>query len=989
MCVLQLQLAAASGRLADLLLACARLARCETADFGPHAQAAASALGCALRPRDTTTATGTASASDSRIVTPTAATASSSSTSPGCATVSDILAALADRLSVRTAATPVLGWGKVTRHGLAVQGPAAATGDVSYLELTRLAPRAVVVRHDTRGFLAIDARGQLVHGGGHRGGDSSSNTAALDAAAEAGTAASQPVPFENVRSLIFTHVDAHSHFAACTQDGALYTWGDNSRGCLGVPTPSSAPAPEPLLVRFFHTPDEAGSSGGSAAATTAGRERVVHVAVGSSYTAAVTATGRLYTWGKSAYGRLGHGDRRDLAAPTLVEALSGLKVVAVSCSTVSDAHTVVLSADGKVYTFGDQDDGKLGRDGEQDVPLVAELPEAAASVALAGPNMTLVLGASGVLYTCGSNAVGLVRGTPSSANKTTLTCLELPATEPFIDVAIGGHRAAALTATGEVWTWPGMKCVIPSISRPLNSLAVATDAVVVWHTASPKPSRPNLAMAGVADAPSTITIASGATHLTAAGVPAELAPLLELLLRAGTASPPDPLAACPGPVLRLLDAHLEAAGLDQGGSTSDSDTRGNGSSNSDTEGGASEAHATTTAPADGTDASASPAVSAHKARALLLQWARAAQPDVTGAAWGVIMRAPAALGFSRAELEETFQLMSHCLAYGDAALADAARDTIRHHWGKAIPNSIERVKYIAALLQNASSAAESAVGAGGAVGAVIGADDATGPVANATKEQDAVPDAGAAQKTRPMPQGQSSAASARHSHTMASLLMQSFTYSDLRRELLQGETAPAEVEAAVLSLTEALLRQMESGSHTGASLTQANDVLLKVLWAVVELLHPPPEAPATTETAPAPLAADAADRAPTAVPPATSSNSDEPAVAAAAPTDAAASETATEAGGAEANTTSTDRPAATVDHASRTAAFSSLIIRVGDLLCEKATQSAQAALQPNADLRVGVMVPFTGWAAALQRTAVVLQGGRGPSEALGRLVCIV
>lgn len=37
-------------------------------------------------------------------------------------------------------------------------------------------------------------------------------------------------------------------------------------------------------------------------------KHVVHIACGSTYSAAITADGELYTWGRGNYGRLGHGE---------------------------------------------------------------------------------------------------------------------------------------------------------------------------------------------------------------------------------------------------------------------------------------------------------------------------------------------------------------------------------------------------------------------------------------------------------------------------------------------------------------------------------------------------------------------------------------------------------------------------------------------------------------------------------------------------------
>jgi len=53
----------------------------------------------------------------------------------------------------------------------------------------------------------------------------------------------------------------------------------------------------------------------------------VQIAAGGAHSAAVTAQGDLYTWGKGRYGRLGHGDSDDQTRPKLVEALKGVYCV--------------------------------------------------------------------------------------------------------------------------------------------------------------------------------------------------------------------------------------------------------------------------------------------------------------------------------------------------------------------------------------------------------------------------------------------------------------------------------------------------------------------------------------------------------------------------------------------------------------------------------------------------------------------------------------
>ncbi|KAG6479612.1 hypothetical protein ZIOFF_063080 [Zingiber officinale] len=60
-------------------------------------------------------------------------------------------------------------------------------------------------------------------------------------------------------------------------------------------------------------------------------ESVVEVACGSYHVAILTIRGEVYTWGKGANGRLGHGDLEDRKVPNLVEALKDRAVKYIAC----------------------------------------------------------------------------------------------------------------------------------------------------------------------------------------------------------------------------------------------------------------------------------------------------------------------------------------------------------------------------------------------------------------------------------------------------------------------------------------------------------------------------------------------------------------------------------------------------------------------------------------------------------------------------------
>ncbi|MED6169397.1 hypothetical protein PIB30_021035 [Stylosanthes scabra] len=60
---------------------------------------------------------------------------------------------------------------------------------------------------------------------------------------------------------------------------------------------------------------------------------VEEIACGAYHVAVLTSRTEVYTWGKGANGRLGHGDSDDRNVPTLVEALKDKQVKSVACGT--------------------------------------------------------------------------------------------------------------------------------------------------------------------------------------------------------------------------------------------------------------------------------------------------------------------------------------------------------------------------------------------------------------------------------------------------------------------------------------------------------------------------------------------------------------------------------------------------------------------------------------------------------------------------------
>ncbi|XP_058179694.1 PH, RCC1 and FYVE domains-containing protein 1 [Rhododendron vialii] len=95
---------------------------------------------------------------------------------------------------------------------------------------------------------------------------------------------------------------------------------------------------------------------------------ISQVSCGEWHTAIVSASGKLFTYGDGTFGVLGHGNLQTISQPKQIESLKGLSVKSVACGSWHTAAVVEIMVDGckfddpggKLFTWGDGDKGKLG-----------------------------------------------------------------------------------------------------------------------------------------------------------------------------------------------------------------------------------------------------------------------------------------------------------------------------------------------------------------------------------------------------------------------------------------------------------------------------------------------------------------------------------------------------------------------------------------------------------------------------------------------------
>ncbi|TKS72961.1 putative E3 ubiquitin-protein ligase HERC4 [Collichthys lucidus] len=216
------------------------------------------------------------------------------------------------------------------------------------------------------------------------------------------------------------------HSVALSKDGQVYTWGQDSRGQLGLGKRKlGASSPE-------HVP-------------TVSAIPLVQIAAGGEQSFALSVSGSVFSWGRNDCGQLGVGDRKDRHTPTSVCSLNMKKSVHVSCG---EDHTAVLTKTGVVFTFGSGQHGQLGHNSFSDElrpRLVAELWGAKVSKIACGRHHTVVLTDNKRVYSFGRRERGqLGRGEESHPS------VPLPGVHEAPDIV---DRAAQSRLEGAIDRW--------------------------------------------------------------------------------------------------------------------------------------------------------------------------------------------------------------------------------------------------------------------------------------------------------------------------------------------------------------------------------------------------------------------------------------------------------------------------------------------------------------------------------------------------------
>jgi alpha-tubulin suppressor-like RCC1 family protein len=216
------------------------------------------------------------------------------------------------------------------------------------------------------------------------------------------------------------------HTLALLKDGTVYGWGTNKLGQLGLNQSDLTEAVPPTLVPLST------------------HEKIISVHVGARSSLFRTSDDRLLVCGELA--KYSHS----LEFPSPIQSLS--------CGW---SHLLVITKDGSVYGFGDNEDGELCLpDPTYDTPTLLPLRDITAVAC--GTNFSVLLTSQGSLLASGYNAYGSLglQHTISSKTPTPVTLAQ-----GVVGVAAGGFHVFALMEDGGVlgWGWNCFQQIAPEI----------------------------------------------------------------------------------------------------------------------------------------------------------------------------------------------------------------------------------------------------------------------------------------------------------------------------------------------------------------------------------------------------------------------------------------------------------------------------------------------------------------------------------------------
>jgi uncharacterized repeat protein (TIGR02543 family) len=240
---------------------------------------------------------------------------------------------------------------------------------------------------------------------------------------------------------------------ALTSTGRVFSWGENSLGQLGDGTFNPKGSPVDITSKFLLDPNT--------------NEKVTYLSSSYESMFALTSAGKIFAWGDNTDGKLGDDTTTNRNTPTNITSRFGLRdgEVVQSISSSGLSHSVALTNQSRVFTFGNNSNGQLGN-GSSSTTTSKTPIDITSSFSLSGGETILELNTGwrhsiirtslGRIMSWGRNSDGQL-GTGNITNQFTPVNIAdqflLQNGETIKSISLGSNHSFAVTSSGRLFGW--------------------------------------------------------------------------------------------------------------------------------------------------------------------------------------------------------------------------------------------------------------------------------------------------------------------------------------------------------------------------------------------------------------------------------------------------------------------------------------------------------------------------------------------------------
>ncbi len=246
------------------------------------------------------------------------------------------------------------------------------------------------------------------------------------------------------------------HSGALTAQGRMFMWGEGSDGRLGQGLKQDEWLPVNITGKFSLSVGE----------------KITQIALGGQHSAALTNRGKLYMWGRNSFGRIGNNSTLEQLTPLNITSIVGSPFSTLAASdlitkvALGSEHSAAITSTGKVFTWGNNRVGQLGigrTSYEQTLPqnittrFLLSTNEKIVDISL-GREHTMALSSSGKLFTWGGGGEGRL-GNSSTTNQTSPVNITYQgdfinlAIDPIRTIEAGLLHSGARSQNGRLFVW--------------------------------------------------------------------------------------------------------------------------------------------------------------------------------------------------------------------------------------------------------------------------------------------------------------------------------------------------------------------------------------------------------------------------------------------------------------------------------------------------------------------------------------------------------